>query len=81
MNYRFEDDEVFPVIEADKSWHGELIDDQGYVVAEVWNNGDGGDNFYVWHDVTQAYGIEADAIDRFKTATPMDDWIKELRNG
>jgi len=81
MSYRFEDDESLDAYQADNSWHGELIDDQGFVVAEVWNNGDNGGNFYLWHDTTQAYGIEADVIDRYKTAAPMDDWIKELRNG
>jgi hypothetical protein len=80
MSYRFEYDETLPDYQVSDSWHGEVIDSDGYVVAEVWNNDDGGGNFYLWHDATQAYGIEADAIARFASKAPMDDWINELQN-
>ena len=80
MSYRFEYDETLPDYQAQGSWHGEVIDTDGYVVAEVWNNNDDGENFYLWHDATQAYGIEADAIARFASKAPMDDWINELQN-
>ena len=49
MSYRFEYDETLPDYQAQGSWHGEVIDTDGYVVAEVWNNNDDGGNFYLWY--------------------------------
>lgn len=60
-------------------WMAEVLDDEGYLVCEVWNNGDNGGNFYVWHNGTARYGIEAQAIEDYPDSdAPMDDWIANL---
>lgn len=91
MTYRFETDEFFTDAE---SWRGEIVDNEtGFVVCEVWNNGDGGDNFYVWQDVDARWEIEDQAIRNYTgeddtkgeyyravdVVAPMDAWIEELR--
>lgn len=90
MNYRFETDHFFT--DAD-SWRGEVIDEEGFVVCEVWNNGDAGHNFYVWQDPDVRWFIEDQALrnytgedehkmEYYRTTdvfTPLDYWIEDLR--
>lgn len=94
MNYRFERSDLDP---TDVSvWRGEVIDNlEGNVVVEVWNNGDNGGNFYVWHDADARWAIEDEALRAYTgddetkmdyyrqvdIVAPMDAWIEELRNG
>lgn len=78
MTYRFEPNDL----ELDEhAWSGDVIDSNGHVVLETWNNGDDGGNFYIWHDYEVMWAIEADAIATYKTDRPLDDWIEDLRNG
>lgn len=68
--------------EGDKAvWQAELLDDNNYLVCEVWNNGDDGSNFYVWHDMPARWGIHAEVSAKYPEAEhAMDVWIEELRN-
>lgn len=90
MSYRYKDSTL---IAETASWRGEVIDPDGFVVLEVWNNGDGGGNYYVWHDPDARWEIEDQAIRDFTgeeeskmdyyrsidVESPMDYWIEELR--
>jgi len=78
LAYRYEDNQ--PLGDPnDDGWGGDVINDDGHIVFEVWSNGDNGGNYYVWHDLTSKWGIEADAVERFTTDAPMDSWVAELR--
>lgn len=90
--YRFEFDYVFPSLPDLADWRGHLLDENHYILCEVWNNGDGGGNWYVWHDGEARWGIESQAVTEFppasevtgagKTAAtqlaPMDAWIAKV---
>ena len=93
MNYRFELDYTLHDPNDTASWRGHVLDEDGYIVVEVWNNGDQGGNFYVWHNGEARWGIEDEAIRNFTgeddnkmeyyrsvdVIAPMDIWIEELR--
>ena len=65
----------------DADWMAEITDHDDYLVCEIWNNGDGGGNFYIWHDGVSRWGIEAEAVEKHPDAdSPMDAWIEERLN-
>lgn len=70
MSYRWQDYEFV----IDGVWHGEIVDNDGFVIAEVWDNGDGGGNFYVWQDAVQRREIEDEA------SGDLDGWVDRLRD-
>jgi hypothetical protein len=94
MKLRFEPDYNLFDPSDTATWRGHVLDDEGFVVCEVWNNGDGGGNWYVWHDAELRWGIEEDAIKAYagedqdkmtiyketNDLAPMDAWIEDLRN-
>jgi hypothetical protein len=63
----------------DSTMQGEILDDEGLLVCEVWSNGDDTGYFYAWHDGTAMYGIVADATENYPTERPMDSWVDNLR--
>lgn len=92
MSYRFEFDYVFPSLPELADWRGHVLDENGYIVCEVWNNGDGAGNFYVWHNGEARWHIEDEALRAYTgddetkmeyyretdMVSPMDNWITEL---
>ncbi len=90
--YRFEFDYVFPSLPDLADWRGHLLDEESYILCEVWNNGDGGGNFYVWHNGEARWAIESQAVIEFAPASkvegagkqsatelaPMDAWIAKV---
>lgn len=74
------------------SWRAHVLDDEGYIVCEVWNNGDGPGNWYAWHNGEARWAIEEEALrdytgddptkmSELKSAgdtTAMDAWIERL---
>jgi hypothetical protein len=93
--YRFEQDYTLHDPSDTATWRGCVLDDDNYIVCEVWSNGDGGGNFYVWHNGEARWGIEEEAIAKYTgedaeqssiarelgDLAPMDAWIEELKNG
>ena len=75
-------------------WRGNVLDEDNYIVCEVFNNGDQGGNFYIWHNGEARWGIEQEALEAYAgedneamaiyreagIIAPMDAWIEELRN-
>lgn len=73
-------------------WRAHVLDDEGYIVCEVWNNGYGGNNFYAWHDAEARWAIEEEALRDYTgddptkmsehkladDTAPMDAWIERL---
>lgn len=70
MSYEWREYDFIP----DGAWHGEVIDDNGFVIAEVWHNGDSSGNFYLWHDAIHRREIEGMASE-----VGMDAWLGELK--
>jgi hypothetical protein len=81
-NYRLLDADWLLSNEGDKAvWQAELVDDNNFLVCEVWNNGDDGGNFYVWHEMQTRWGLYDAVKAKYPDAEhPMDLWIEELRN-
>ena len=62
-------------------WQVEVTDENSYLVCEVWNTGDGGGNFYAWHDIRLLYQLRDEALERFPDAeSPMDALIESMLN-
>ena len=90
--YRFEFDYVFPSLPDLADWRGHLLDENHYILCEVWNNGDGGGNWDVWHNGEARWAIEAQAVTEFPPVSkvensgkaaatelaPMDAWIARV---
>ena len=93
MSYKFVMDYTLHDPSDTAVWRGHVLDDEEFIVCEVWNNGDGGGNFYAWHNAEARWSIEDEAIRNFTgedeqkmeyyrlvdTDSPMDVWIEELR--
>lgn len=91
-SFRFEFNYFLEPETIGKDWRGYLLDEEGYIVCEVWNNGDGPGNFYVWHNGEARWAIEAQAVTQFPPASkvegagkteatelaPMDAWIAKV---
>jgi hypothetical protein len=74
------------------NWRAHVLDEEGFIVCEVWNNGYGGGNFYVWHNAEARWAIEDEALRDFTgddkekmdyyrhgfTDDAMDAWIERL---
>lgn len=74
------------------SWRAHVLDEDDFIVCEVWNNGYGGGNFYAWHNAEARWFIEEQALrdytgdDQTKMAyyretdiaPAMDSWIERL---
>jgi hypothetical protein len=77
MSYTYHANETFETTIAD--WDGQVVDEDGFIIFECWNNGDDGGNFYIWHDRDAKWAIERDACERFPSERPMDEWLAELK--
>jgi hypothetical protein len=76
------------------AWRGNVLDEDRYIVCEVFNNADEGGNFYIWHNGEARWGIEAEALAAYAgedneamaiyreagILAPMDAWIEDLKN-
>ena len=64
-NYTFQFETIFDPEPHSQSWSGRLSDSGRYIICEVYNNGEGGGNFYIWHNEEAKWGIEAEAKREF----------------
>lgn len=93
MSYRFEYEnapDLNPL--TTEAWHGNVLDEDGYIVCEVWNNGLGIGNFYAWHNGEARWGIEEEAMREYTgdddtmaqhireadPYAPLDAWVERL---
>lgn len=92
MTYRFEYEATSLASIEPNAWQGMVLDEEGYIVCDVWNNGLGMGNFYAWHNGEARWGIEEEAMreytgdDDAKAAliresdpyAPLDAWVERL---
>ena len=89
--YSFEFLTIFEPEPEFRSWSGRLLDSERYIICEIFNNGDGVGNYYIWYREEAKWGIEAEAKREFPEigvgsgeqdsrakTPPLDAWLARV---
>lgn len=77
--YSYTNDKMTSRANGNVAWSGTILDPEGIPVCDVWNEGDGGCNYYHWHHTHLKLDFELKAQAEFPDdLEPVDAYVAKL---